>query len=444
MLSKPPLPISKTAAVLDSAQGESLKFFTIEDLEKEFNNIANSITRVTGPEPLPEDFLLIAALKRIPLLTSLLDSADSAGSSLGSLLSTSPKVDAGFSIGGLAISGFHFLKLPLIYMAARVVGQKMPPIGMSKASKWLYSGVALGLSIAALVAAPAVVPALIVAGSVLGGGVSVLSLAKSFYEREEVSIQLSEVQEKIKVMRSLQDETRRLESELDTIRANTTFSDQKKLIKISKVLITLRGMSLEFEQLKPQELLNKEDQYLAKLHEIKDPKTLMDKGVAVFLGGIAIAGAVALIIFPPAGMGLLAASALLSGAYLLGRLAAPWIQKVGSWIKDKLASPDDNALLIKHASTPSLDPLESTEKIMNTLVSSQSLKKFAETKWAMSESAELDEVVSMNSNPSPTTSEVQFNDGVALPISQSSPEVLKSEEDEKRDGEGEGEGISPH
>lgn len=444
MLSKPPLPISKTAAVLDSAQGESLKFFTIEDLEKEFNNIANSITRVTGPEPLPEDFLLIAALKRIPLLTSLLDSADSAGSSLGSLLSTSPKVDAGFSIGGLAISGFHFLKLPLIYMAARVVGQKMPPIGMSKASKWLYSGVALGLSIAALVAAPAVVPALIVAGSVLGGGVSVLSLAKSFYEREEVSIQLSEVQEKIKVMRSLQDETRRLESELDTIRANTTFSDQKKLIKISKVLITLRGMSLEFEQLKPQELLNKEDQYLAKLHEIKDPKTLMDKGVAVFLGGIAIAGAVALIIFPPAGMGLLAASALLSGAYLLGRLAAPWIQKVGSWIKDKLASPDDNALLIKHASTPSLDPLESTEKIMNTLVSSQSLKKFAETKWAMSESAELDEVVSMNSKSSPTTSEVQFNDGVALPISQSSPEVLKSEEDEKRDGEGEGEGISPH
>ena len=104
-----------------------------------------------------------------------------------------------------------------------------------------------------------------------------------------------------------------------------------------------------------QTLYDKKFQYEHKLKK-KGTAAVMDKGISVIISSIAVAGIALSLFFPPIGLGLLAASAILGALYLVSRLTFPSIMKLfaGKGLKkeslEALKTSDDHPeLLSKHS-----------------------------------------------------------------------------------------------
>lgn len=77
----------------------------------------------------------------------------------------------GFQWAGLGLALIDFFRIPLIYLAALLIGQK-PPITLNKNARWLYSTVLLVLTIISLTV-PAAAPPIALVTAILGFGCSV-------------------------------------------------------------------------------------------------------------------------------------------------------------------------------------------------------------------------------------------------------------------------------
>jgi hypothetical protein len=278
------------------------------------------------PKPLPKKTRLLDLIKKIPFLVGLLRGMNSVGSSLSNLATLDPalvsslaSVSSGFQYSDLVLRIFDFLRIPALYIACTVAGEKSP-ITLKKNARWAYSAVIITLCSIAIA-----LPALAVPMGLTIAGLTLITTAATMI--------------KILIYR------KNLKNELDTI--------EKDIIKTK---MTIKGIiertqifenndeerqkyTAEYTQI-PQRFLDEKnklqtlcDQQFVSQEKLKKnkPEKMMDKGVALALTSIAIVGLILSFFVPTAALIIAATTATFALVYFLSRTVFPaihrWVNK---------------------------------------------------------------------------------------------------------------------
>ncbi|KTC75327.1 coiled-coil protein [Legionella birminghamensis] len=283
------------------------------------------------PEPPNKKALLLALLKRIPLLSGFLHSIDGAGNALsklamaqGNFSSAVQNASRGFQIGGAVLAGIDFVRIPLIYLAAYMLGEKLP-FSLSKNARLIYSAVLLGIAITA-VAFPPVAPIMAMTAAVLGLGLSLVTLGKHLHSIYQAKKELKSINLAIKLeetnLENLQEQATIFERQLTA----AIQSDNQE--EASHLSTQIDKLSEDFEKLK-QAMHNLQNRRISREDKLKrlGGMGITDKLVGIAVSSLALAGIVLSLFFPPAGLALIAASAVAGGLYVLGRVGFPLLKQ---------------------------------------------------------------------------------------------------------------------
>ena len=317
------------------------------------------------PKELPQKAAIRTLLNKIPLLSGFIRSVSRTGESVGRLA----ELNEHFSDMGAAGSGTHFtgvvlfamdfFRIPAIYLSSALAGEK-PPITLSKNARWLYSGVMLGLTIAAL-AVPVAAPPIAFALAGLSFGVTLFTMGKIFYQRQKLRKDLKSVEREIanetKELNELQDETKSLEKQLSEAVAT---KNKEHVATLTEKLdaVTKRFDELYDSKKAPlQALHDKKFQYEEKLKK-KGMGAVVDKGISVAISALALAGLTLTLFFPPVGLGLLAASAAFGALYMVARVTYPFIKRL---FAKKSSTPTATESPAKPEARPEVSPSDELE-----------------------------------------------------------------------------------
>ncbi|HAT8642887.1 TPA: hypothetical protein JBB11_12110 [Legionella pneumophila subsp. pneumophila] len=320
--------------------------------------------------PLDKASLLKKATKRIPLLSKFLKTIDDTGDVAVKIgeritsISHTPGKESlahGFAFGGLAMAGFDFLRIPIIYLSAYLLGEEVP-VNLSNNAKWLYSAVLLGLTITAL-AVPVAAPYIAFAAAGLSFGVGTFLLGKTLYERYQLGRERKKLKAEIireeDEMLKIQDKAKHLESLLQS--ADNEEQIAAILYEISVVQENYNRQKKQIQGLKNEEL--QLEQQIKNLDTMK----VVDRTVAVALSALTIAALAVTLFFPPVGGGMLAGIAILGGAYFVARVSSPLVKATAIWLYNKLKStPSESAESQDIDNKPTLSH-EEEEKIEDSL-----------------------------------------------------------------------------
>ncbi|KGP64325.1 hypothetical protein EP47_00310 [Legionella norrlandica] len=324
--------------------------------------------------PLEKASLLKKAVKRIPFLTKFLELIDDTGDTvvrIGDRIADLPNIPGkeslnhGFAFGAVAMAGFDFLRIPIIYLAAYLLGEEVP-INLNNNARWLYAAVLLGLTITA-VAAPVTAPymAFVIAGITLT--VSTFLLGKTLYERYQLGKERKEVRARI---RSEEDEMLVIQEKAKHLQSLLESATQEEEIAaiLSEIAVTQEQYNAQKKQI--QDLKNKElqlDQQIKALGVMK----IVDRTVAVALAALTIAGLATALFFPQVGVGLLLGIAVFGGAYLVARVTSPLVIALGKWIYNKLKpSTEEDAESQKIIEQPTLSDKQEKNKAISAQITS--------------------------------------------------------------------------
>lgn len=312
------------------------------------------ITEITGHDQ--KEKKLWSALKTIPLLTGLITKAESTGHSFTSLeqlthFSKSLKTaGSGLQITSVVLSGIDFIRIPMIYVAAFVLGKDVP-FTLSKRVKWVFSAAIFALGVAAL-AVPAVgVPLAITAAALsLGGGI--VALGRHFYKQYQIKKEIRSIDAELEKKEQRLDEIKikadglhhKLDGAVDNEKKQGIY---KEIEELKQECSTIRE---DIQGLKNQKLL------LEKKLERKSTIKMVDKMVGVFLGAVVIVGLSLSIFFPPVGLGIVAGAAAAGLIYSIGRITFPFAYRFGKWLSGKIknAFQSSSDKDVEKKETPSL------------------------------------------------------------------------------------------
>lgn len=288
-----------------------------------------------------KDSLFKKLSEKIPLLGKFLSQANTTGSVIvkaGQEFKTftdqtaTTAASGFFQFGGVALAVLDFIQIPLIYMMAFALNEKIP-ISLNNHAKFLYSGVLLALTIISL-AVPAAAPIITLFVATVGLAVGVFSLGKTVYEYYQLSQKNKALQKQIDaeelLLKLLQNQAAELEKQLsvtsDPIEAARLISSATQLKE------QFDAQRKKVEDLKKEQLIVKE--------KIKESgiTQIIDKSVGVTFGALSIVGLVVAAYFPPVGMGILLGVVSAGSAYFVARLAMPYVISLGSWVVDKVKS----------------------------------------------------------------------------------------------------------
>lgn len=288
------------------------------------------------PKPVAKDKLLLAILNRIPFLTGLLNSFDKAGTAASKLVEVTGHISTGvqnastgFQYLGLAIDSLNFIRIPLIYLAAFIIGEK-PPINLTNNAKWLYSAVVLALAIVA-VTVPVTAPFIAIGAAALAFGVSAFTLGKFIYEHHQLKKAEKQLTAEIsKAEEALAEYKQQAETLEQKLKTDPDPEEYKALLE------QVEDLKKNYD-VKAKQLMKLQDKKLENDSKLKEMGWIkgLDKGVTLVLGAVAVIGAVLTLYFPPVGLGILAGAAVLGGLYAVGRMTAPLFSKLGGWIMSK-------------------------------------------------------------------------------------------------------------
>lgn len=283
---------------------------------------------------LPMQALDLEPDKQDKTLTDISDKTKKTHRALGNVPETSSGAFASLSAGdgshitGAVLAAFNFIRIPAVYFAARLAGEK-PPVTLSKASQWAYSAGFLALTITALAVSAAATPiALTLAGA--GFGMSVYNLAKVVNTRRKLRKSLHSLEHEIErekmILNNLHVQAMRLEEEIalaQNANENEKVSNLKaQLAQVNKRFEALYDIKKEHLQLLHQKL----DQHKEEYKKV-DVSAAVDKAVALGISTLVLAGVALSLFFPPVGLGLLAAGIAAGGIYLLARKVFPFLSK---------------------------------------------------------------------------------------------------------------------
>lgn len=324
--------------------------------------------------PLDKPSLLRIAANRIPWLSKFLQAVDDTGDSvvkIGERVANLPDIPGkeslsqGFSFGGIAMAAFDFLRVPIIYLSAYLLGQEVP-VNLNNNARWLYSALLLALTITAI-AAPVTAPYIAFIAAGISLTVGVFLLGKTLYERYRLGKERKKIETEIRSeeeeMHTIQKEVKRLKSLLE----KATEEEQ-----IAKILFEIAVIQEQYNAQKKQiqDLKNKEFQLEQQIKEI-GVMQVVDRSIAIGLAALTIISLVVSLFFPPVGLWMLTGIAIFGGAYLAARLATPFIKSLGSWIYNKLnPSTEENPQSEEIINAPSLSNQHEKQKDASAQVSS--------------------------------------------------------------------------
>lgn len=309
------------------------------------------------PAPPPKGTSFMALLRRIPLLTGFLQNLTQAGDSLSQIAEFEETVadpllaaTTSFHFSGLILSIIDFIRVPIIYLGFYIAGEK-PPFSLSKNARWLYSAVLLGLAISSLLltaAAPYI--AIAVAGLTLAA--SLFVMGKMIYQRYQLRKELNKLEAEITSETSELNALCHKAAEIEAQLEKETDTDRMALMRAE--LIKVKGdFDLLYAEKKDtlQALYDRKAVCEAKLAK-KNIISGIDRGIAIALSAVAVIGLSLTLFFPPIGLGIVTAGAILGAVYLLGRITFPFIKswatntfnphKSGTFTYSKLPTePDD-------------------------------------------------------------------------------------------------------
>ncbi|HAT8600103.1 TPA: hypothetical protein JA994_12825 [Legionella pneumophila] len=347
---------------------ERFKKFEIEKALQLLQSMQRSIEYPLTP--INKTSLLKKATKRIPLLSKFLKKIDDTGDIAVKIgeritsISHTPGKESlahGFAFGGVAMAGFDFLRIPVIYLSAYLLGEEVP-VNLSNNAKWLYSAVLLGLTITAL-AVPVAAPYIAFVAAGLSFGVGTFLLGKTLYERYQLGRERKKLKAEIireeDEMLKIQDKAKHLESLLQS--ADNEEQIAAILYEISVVQEDYNRQKKQIQGLKNDEL--QLEQQIKNLDTMK----VVDRTVAVALSALTIAALAVTLFFPPVGGGMLAGIAILGGAYFVARVSAPLVKATAIWLYNKLKStPSESTESQDIDNKPTLSH-EEEEKIEDSL-----------------------------------------------------------------------------
>jgi hypothetical protein len=276
---------------------------------------------------------------RIPWLSKLLSKVDDTSESIiniGERVSDATdsfgheSISHGFHLGGLVVAVFDFVRIPLIYLAAFLLNEKIP-FKLDNNARWIYSGFLLGLAITALFTPPVVVSIIAFVGAGTGLALGLFLLGRTIHQRymlgRERRSLMREIGREQEEMELIQDEAKNLENLLADAK------EEQQIIEILEEIAILQerynSQKAVLEKLKNKQLhLEQEIKRVGMMRVI-------DKTIGVGLTSLTIIGLVVTLFFPPVGLWMLAGVAIAGGAYLLGRLATPLLLSLGSWVINK-------------------------------------------------------------------------------------------------------------
>ncbi|MGQ3891492.1 hypothetical protein [Legionella sp. CNM-4043-24] len=284
----------------------------------------------------PEKSLALAILQKMPIFLGLLNSVDGGEKAIGAYAKTvgrlTVKMDAigkGFHIAGLAIDAAHFLLIPLTALVAYLVNEPAP-FTVSTGAKWAYSAVVLGLGLTSLLV-PGVAPIVIGTTVALGFVTSVATFAKLIMERRRHKAEIKRLDNEIgqakEELQAIQERAQELTSEEEIEACYQEFLSKQKQI---------------------QKNVNKKAKHESAL-KLKDGMRMMDKGVGMGLSALALLGGGLTVAFPPVGLTILAATAVVGGLYILGRIAAPLLAKAGRAFMGLFGKKDEEPVVEEEA-----------------------------------------------------------------------------------------------
>ncbi|KTC76891.1 hypothetical protein [Legionella brunensis] len=337
--------------------------------------------KFTG-RPLPEKALVLLLLKKLPLLSNFLHSVDGAGNALSKLAMirgyaghTVETASKGFQWANLGLALIDFFRIPLIYLAAAMIGEK-PPITLSKNARWLYSTVLLVLTIVSL-AVPAAAPAIALATAVLGLAVSTFLLAKHLIERHRIKVELENLKTDIKTqeeeLQAIQEQAKMLQEIIEKNQGEFTLQE------LGEKLRNLES-SFDIKKEEIQKLYDRQTHLNQKLAKM-DLGSIVDKTAAIAISAVVLIGFAVALAFPFVGLGILAAGAALGGAYILARLSYPYIKSFAEWATKKIKKEEspveiemDEKLNSEHAKTElqstalTLLKLQPEDEVISTII----------------------------------------------------------------------------
>ncbi len=286
------------------------------------------------PNPLPPDALTILLLEKVPLVSGFLRSVDGTGVSLSKLAYIqgnleAARVNSAFRLAAIAIAFIDFIRIPLIYLAAWLLGQKLP-ITLSQNAKWLYSAVILGLTIASILAPAAVCIFITLATASFALAVSIFTLAKHFYDRQQTKKEL--VQIGVKIVQAESDLHGIQQEAKDLARRLRGAENDEERTNCIRFVRELQGR-LDAKKQEMQQLYDKQLEQ-TQILEALGWGSVLDKTVGLTLAAVSVIGIVLAFFIPPLGWGIFAASAIASGLYI----SAQWVYILSAL---KLAKPSE-------------------------------------------------------------------------------------------------------
>lgn len=276
--------------------------------------------------------ILFSLLKTIPFFNKLMESVELSGDALTNIAEIEGHVSHASEVAG---TGFHaiklitsisdFLYIPAVYLGAFITNQDVP-FSLSRNARFLYSAVILGLTITAFAFPPAApIIALVTSLSVLG--LSVITLANLFYKRYALIDQLALLENSIILGTSNANESidhlEELHFKLKKLKKDVNLEEYKALeeeVKNARKEVRVKLKAL-------QEMLDSREECQQQLEKL-GTKAVLDRTIGTLFACLTVIGAAVSIFLPPVGLFIIAASASLAIAYVIGRVAIPFFKSL--------------------------------------------------------------------------------------------------------------------
>ncbi|MCE0722175.1 MULTISPECIES: hypothetical protein [Legionella] len=275
-------------------------------------------------------------LRMLPFFNKFMDSVDGSGSAIthmvqvaGHVSDSTASASTGFHVIKLVTSILDFIYIPCIYLGAYITKQESP-ITLSRNARFLYSAVILGLTITAIAYPPAA-PIIALVTSIAALALSVITLAKLYYKRYELKDQLAEIEKKIEskknVINYLIDDLENLETKAKKAKKEGKVEEYTSLEE--DIRNARKEIKADLNTL--QKLYNEQEECKQKIEKL-GTMAVVDRAVGITFASIAFIGAAFCLFLPPVGFGILAATASLALAYVIGRVTYPLLKSLGKKI----------------------------------------------------------------------------------------------------------------
>lgn len=311
-----------------------------EEINTDKNSVISILKKIQEPlvHTHQKEMKPIYLYKKIPFLTGVIRDASTASIGIikiDSLICTlrqidpSPIIKNGLKLGGVFIVGIDFLLIPVIYLSALILNEPVP-FSLKNNIRWFYSALLFGFTLSALLV-PAVAPFIGLASGGLVLGVSIFLLAKALRERVQLGRKRKET---LMEIGQAENEMAKIQSEAELLEKAFKNTENLKQIDLIYQAASLLQKRYEDNKSRINALKDTKSELNRKIKKL-DFVSIMDKGLGVSLGSLAVVGLATSLFFPPVGFAILTAVTLASLTYFFVRITSPLFLKATTWVLNK-------------------------------------------------------------------------------------------------------------